>query len=628
MFGRSSTVTAIVRAGGAAPAATSVSHRIEVMRVFALILSLTTLASAQAIPRPEHPQPQFMRSTWQSLNGPWQFEFDDADQGLAANWAAPAKKFSKTISVPFCFESKLSGIADTSFHPVVWYKREFSLPAAWKGRHVLARFGAVDYRATVWVNGRQVGEHEGGNTPFQFDITALLQPGSNTLAVRAWDPPTDRSIPRGKQYWEPQSRSIFYTRTSGIWQSVWLEATGSSSLEYARIDTTLEGQVSIEARVARPENGLSLAYTIRDGQTVVATGTGAAATSQFVAAGALVREPKLWTLDRPALYEVTLELKRGTEVIDTVESYFGFRTAGIENGRFALNHRPVYLKFVLDQGYWPESILTPPSDAAMEYDIRLTKEMGFNGARKHQKLEDPRFLYLADKMGFLVSDEMANAYVFDEQYVRRFQNEWIETMERDINHPSVVIWAPLNESWGVPNLRDPRQQSHLRALYHMTRSMDLTRPVIDNEGWQHTEATDLYAVHDYSPTYERLKARWGKIEPKTGVTLPSNRPDYVAPGQSYNGAPLYLSEFGGIAYILPGSLVPEKAWGYSGVEKTPEAVLERLAGQYKAIAESPFIGICYTQITDVEQEINGLLSYDRKPKFDVKRIKAINDLLK
>jgi len=569
-----------------------------------------------------------MRLAWQSLNGPWQFDFDDANQGQAANWAAPAKRLSKTISVPFSFESKLSGIADTSFHPVVWYKREFTVPAAWKGRHVLVRFGAVDYHATVWVNGRQAGEHTGGNTPFQFDITTLLAPGANTLTVRAFDPPTDRSIPRGKQYWKPQSAGIFYTRTSGIWQSVWLEATGASSLEYARIDSTLEGQVNVQARISHPQDGLTLAYTIRDGKTVVAAGAGSATADKFVSAGALVQEPKLWTPDHPALYDITLELKKGAEVLDTVESYFGFRTVGIENGRFALNHRPVYLKFVLDQGYWPESILTPPSDEAIQYDIRLTKEMGFNGARKHQKLEDPRFLYWADKMGFLVSDEMAIAYLYDEQYVRRFQNEWMEAMERDINHPSVVIWAPLNESWGVPNLRDPHQQAHLRALYHMTRSIDQTRLVIDNEGWEHTEATDLYAVHDYTANYEGLKARWGKVEVRPGATLPAGHRDYTAAGNVYNGTPLYLSEFGGIAYILPGSLVPEKAWGYSGVEKSPEAVLERLAGQYKAIAESPFIGICYTQITDVEQEINGLLSYDRKPKFDVKKVKAINDLLK
>lgn len=563
-----------------------------------------------------------------SLNGPWQFEFDDAGEGLGAGWAAGTRPFSKTIIVPFCFESRSSGIGDTAFHPVVWYRRNVQVPAAWKGRRVLLHFGAVDYRATVWVNGQIAGEHEGGNTPFRFDITLLLKAGTNVVTVRAWDPPQDRAIPRGKQYWEPKSRSIFYTRTSGIWQSVWLEAAGESYLEFVNIRSALDGAVSFHGRVARPQAGLRLAYTIRRGEEVVARGEGAAADGKYVEAGAYLRNPRWWSVQQPQLYDVVLELKQDGRTLDTVQSYFAFRTVSIENGRFCLNHRPLYLKFLLDQGYWPESLLTPPSDDAIQYDIRMTKEMGFNGVRKHQKVEDPRFLYWADKMGFLVSGEMANAYLFDEQYAQRFQKEWMEAVERDMNHPSVVIWAPLNESWGVPDLRDPRQQSHLRALFHMTKSLDPSRPVIDNEGWEHVETTDLYAVHDYTAHYAELLARWGKVEARPGSALPPNGRSYAAPGHVYNGAPLYLSEFGGIAYIPPGSQPPEAAWGYAGVEKTAEDALARLEGQYRAIAQGPFIGICYTQITDVEQEINGLMTYDRKPKFDVKRIKAINDMLR
>ncbi|MGJ5820765.1 glycoside hydrolase family 2 protein [Paludibaculum fermentans] len=598
------------------------------MRLALILVSIVSFAFAQQIPRPEHPQPQFMRNAWVSLNGPWAFEFDDAGKGLQEDWAAAGRKFSKSIVVPFCFESSRSGIGDTSFHPVVWYQRSFTVPAEWKGRSVLLNFGAVDYQAEVWVNGRSAGSHEGGNTPFKFDVTPMLKAGANTVTVRAWDPPTDRAIPRGKQYWEPKSRSIFYTRTSGIWQSVWLEATGASRIDSLKIDASTTGAVDFQTRIANPEAGLTLAYTVKSGETVVATGTGAVSDGKYAAAGAFVRSPRLWSVERPNLYDVTLQLKKGETVIDMVQSYFGFRKIGLENGRVTINGRPVYLKFVLDQGYWPESLLTPPSDEAIQYDIRMTKEMGFNGARKHQKLEDPRFLYWADKMGFLVSDEMANAYLFDEQYVQRFQKEWMEAVERDINHPSIIIWAPLNESWGVPDVTDPRQQSHLRALYHMTKSMDPSRLVIDNEGWQHTEATDLFAVHDYTANYDGLKARWAKVEVKPGAALPSHGMNYLAPGNVYNGSPLYLSEFGGIAYILPGSKVPAEAWGYSGVEKTPEAALGRLSGQYDAIAQSPIMGICYTQITDVEQEINGLMSYDRKPKFDVKKLKELNDRLK
>jgi beta-galactosidase/beta-glucuronidase len=598
------------------------------LRCLTIPALLCAQAFAQPVPRPEHPQPQFMRSEWQSLNGTWQFAFDDHDEGLGAGWHVAEAPFRRNIIVPFCFESRMSGIGDTSFHPVVWYRRQFEVPPAWKGRRVLLHFGAVDYRATVWVNGQAAGEHEGGNTPFRLEITGLLKPGRNTVVVRAWDPPEDRAIPRGKQYWEPKSRGIFYTRTSGIWQSVWLEAAGESWLEFVRIAPRLDGAVTFHGRVARPQAGLMLHVTVKSGDSVVAGGAGALSDNKYVDAAAFVRNPRLWTLERPHLYNVVFELKKDGKTLDTVHSYFGFREVSIENGRFCLNHRPIYLKFLLDQGYWPESLLTPPSDEAIQYDIRMAKEMGFNGVRKHQKVEDPRFLYWADRMGFLVSGEMANAYLYDEQYVQRFLREWAEAVERDINHPSVVMWAPLNESWGVPDLRDPRQQAHLRTLFHLTKSLDPTRPVIDNEGWEHVETTDLYAVHDYAANHDALYNRWARVEPRAGAVLPPNGRPYAAPGHAYNGAPLYLSEFGGIAYIPPGASVPESAWGYAGVEKTPEDALRRLAGLYDAIAKLPFIGICYTQITDVEQEVNGLMTYDRKPKFDPKAIKALNDRLR
>jgi hypothetical protein len=340
-----------------------------------------------------------------------------------------------------------------------------------------------------------------------------------------------------------------------------------------------------------------------------------------------VPDPKLWSPGRPRLYDVTFELRNGTMVLDRVHSYFGFRTVTAENGHVLVNGHPTFLKFVLDQGYWPESILTPPSDDAIQYDIRMTKEMGFNGARKHQKLEDPRFLYWADKMGFLVSSEMANAYLFDSGYVERFTREWMEAMARDYNHPSIVIWVPINESWGVPDVRDARQQNHLKSLYTLSRSLDATRLVIDNEGWEHTDMTDLFALHDYARTGEQLYERYKDLG-KPGTRVPDNGRAALAPGYSHNGSPFYLSEFGGIAFIPPGHEVPKESWGYSGVEKNEPAALSRLAGLYQAIARTPaWAGLCYTQLTDVEQEINGLMTYDRKPKFEVKRVKEINDLL-
>lgn len=574
---------------------------------------------AADVPRGEFPQPQFQRAEWMTLNGSWDFEFDDAHAGLAQNWAAGSRKFSRTITVPFAFETKMSGIGDTSFHEQIWYRKSFTTPAGWNGRHVLLHFGAVDYRSRVWVNGLLAGSHEGGNVPFWFDVTALLKPGANTITVWAEDPPTDRFIPRGKQYWEPKSRGIFYTRTSGVWQPVWLEAAGESYLHHVRMTPESDGTVKIESLLVNPSAGLTLTATAGGVSTTVP------ATAAHTNLSLTVPNPRLWSVENPNLYDIVFEVRRGNEVLDRVQSYFGIRTISVGPTRVILNGRPTYLKFVLDQGYWPESTLTPPSDEAIQYDIKMTKAMGFNGARKHQKLEDPRFLYWADKMGFLVSSEMANSQGFDDEYVRRFTREWFECMERDYNHPSIIIWNAINESWGVPNLRDAKQQNHLRALYTATKSLDSTRIVIDNEGWEHTEMTDLFAVHDYARTGDLLYDKY-KDARVTGV-IPDNGRPVLAPGNKYNGTPLYLSEFGGIAFILPGTNVPAEAWGYSGVEKTQEAALERLAGQWKAIARLPFAGICYTQITDVEQEINGLMTYDRKPKFPLEQIKALNDLL-
>ena len=595
--------------------------------LFAAILLSTALLPAQSIPRPEYPQPQFQRAQWMNLNGSWEFEYDDSNLGLDQNWAAGAKKFSRSILVPFCPESPKSGIHDTSFHPWVWYRRSFQLAPNWTGRRVLLHFGAVDYRASIWVNGKLAGSHTGGSTPFRFDITPLLAPGANTITLRAEDPPTDRTIPRGKQYWELKSRGIFYTRTTGIWQTVWLEATGTEYLDRVRLTPSNNGQIHIEATLARPTPGLDLYATIKSGQDVVASGS--VRPNQARAEFDLrVQNPKLWSVQAPNLYDITYELRKGTEVLDRVESYFGFRSVVTEAGKILLNDRPTYIKMILDQGYWPESLLTPPTDEAIRFDIEAAKQMGFNGARKHQKVEDPRFLYWADKLGFLVSGEIANAYDFDATYAASFTREWMEAVQRDYNHPSIIMWVPINESWGVPNLRgDARQRDHLRANYQLTRSLDPTRPVIENDGWEHIDVMDLFTIHDYAASGEKLYEKYKDLG-KPAARIPDNGRAIFVPGFHYNGAPFLLSEFGGIAYIAPGSLVPGDSWGYSGVEKTPEAALTRLTGLYDAIRRIPaFVGICYTQLTDVEQEVNGLLTYDRKMKFDPAKIKALNDLL-
>lgn len=595
------------------------------LRSFLLALTALT-AAAQTIPRPEFPQPQFERAEWANLNGRWQFDFDDGNAGLAEHWEAPNHRFTRDITVPFCFESKNSGIGDTSFHPWVWYRRGFTIPRDLGTRRVLLHFGAVDYRARVWINGQMAGTHEAGNVPFAFDITNLLKPRENFVTVRAEDPPTDRYIPRGKQYWKPESEGIFYTRTSGIWQTAWLEPVAETHIESIRITAPMDGTARFYAHLAGKPEGLKLKGVVTfHGQSVgefEVTLNDTRAT-----AGMIVAEPALWSPEHPNLYDVTFQLVDGSRIVDSVKSYFGFRSVGTENGRVTLNGRPFYLKMVLDQGYWPDSILTPPSDEAIQYDIKMTKAMGFNGVRKHQKLADPRFLYWADKMGLLVSSEMANAFEFDDEAVGRFTHEWIAALERDYDHPSIVIWVPINESWGVPDLHQPAQQNYLKELYSLTHALDSTRLVIDNEGWGHTDMTDLFALHDYARTGDLLAEKYKDLG-KPGATIPGNGQPALAPGYRYNGTPFYLSEFGGIAYVPPGHKVPGKSWGYAGVEKTPESALARLRGLYEGIARTPaFAGICYTQLTDVEQEVNGLMTYDRKPKYDTEEVRKINELL-
>ena len=525
----------------------------------------TPAASSISVPRPEYPRPQMVRADWLNLNGYWEFRMDDANVGLEQRWF-DAGEFSERILVPFSFESRKSEIHDRSFHPCVWYQRRFETPQGWEHKNVLLNFGAVDYRATVWVNGIVVATHEGGHTPFHCDITREITTGENLIVVRAEDPPTDRYIPRGKQHWEMDPVTIFYARTTGIWQTVWLEAVPEGHIESIRITPSLDGSVIFEAKICNPHPSHSISATVSFAGQKLASGT-SLADGPRASVAVQIAQPKLWSPDAPNLYDVHIELNGASESADSIDSYFGFRSIATQDGRILLNGEPIFLRTVLDQGYWPESNLTPPSDEAIQEDIRRTKQLGFNGVRKHQKVEDPRYLYWADRLGLMVSAEMANAYLFNDDSVARMTREWIEVVQRDYNHPSIVIWVPLNESWGVPNLSDARQQAHLRSLYYLTKSLDDTRLVIDNDGWEHTEVTDLFAIHDYTETGTTFARRFEEAGKKE-MPLPRYGKMYLIAGQKYNGSPIFLSEFGGVGYILPEDLsaVPPNSWGYSGVE--------------------------------------------------------------
>ncbi|HEX2342075.1 MAG TPA: glycoside hydrolase family 2 TIM barrel-domain containing protein [Vicinamibacterales bacterium] len=584
---------------------------------------MSATGAQPGVPRGEHPRPDFMRAEWRTLNGQWEFEFDDQDRGLGERWFRGDRPFSKRITVPYAFQTRLSGIGETAFHDIVWYRRPFEVPAAWQGRRVLLNFGAVDYVATVWVNGEQVAKHRGGHTPFSADVTDWLKPSDNVVTVRVEDPSTDRTIPRGKQYWKETSESIFYTRTTGIWQPVWVEAVQPARITALRMTPDIDrAQVLIQAASASGTADQRLRVSLELRGEPVARSESACGARGCTTVVSLERQ-ELWSPERPTLYDATIELVTGSQVRDVVKSYVGLRKVAVHDGRVYLNNAPYYLRLVLDQGYWPESLLTPPSDEAIQYDIKMTKAMGFNGARKHQKVEDPRWLYWADRMGLLVWGEMANAYFYSAEYVSRFVSEWQEAVARDYNHPSIIAWVPINESWGVPDiLTDAVQQEHVKSLYHLTRSLDATRFVVDNDGWEHTDATDLMTIHDYARTGAELAAKYEHLTREPG-RIPRNGREALAYGYKYNGTPFLLTEFGGIAFRV-GAQQAKNEWGYSGIEPTQQAFLDRLNGLVKAIRENrAWVGYCYTQLTDVEQEINGVMTYDRKPKADPEVLRKI-----
>ena len=590
------------------------------------------------LPRPEYPRPQFRRTDWINLNGEWHFAFDDKDAGFAERWQAVSPRelgsdgspFDRRIVVPFCYQAKLSGIGETTFHDVVWYARTFEYTLAGDER-VLLHCGAVDYRAKVWVNGMQVACHEGGHTPFSADVTDALigETGKNVVVVRAEDPSRDVTIPRGKQYWKEKSEDIFYTRTTGIWQTVWLEPVNRRHLERLRLTPDVDtSSIYLEVDVAGLEPGMSLRAKVTfEGEPVVED-TVRLHSSPIEHNLPLLRrgadtshhsespDAALWSPEEPNLYDLRLELLDETGgVLDTVESYFGMRKIEVKDGEVFLNDRPLYQRLVLDQGYFPDGILTAPTDNDLRRDVELAREMGFNGARKHQKLEDPRWLYWADTLGLLVWGEMANAYEYTTDYVRRMTAEWQEALARDYNHPCIVAWVPMNESWGVPDLAgDPAQIEHLLALYHLTRSIDGTRPVVSNDGWEHA-LTDLCTIHDYRDA-DALRESYRTPESAVAAR-PARRPVYVA-GHGYRDEPILITEFGGIAFSGD-----QAGWGYSTVADAEE-FLARYDSLIKALLQSETVqGFCYTQLTDVEQEANGLLTYDRKPKTSLERIRQI-----
>ena len=569
--------------------------------------------------RTKHPRMTLARDDFEFLNGVWGFEFDTDDRGLKEKWYKD-KKFSKKIVVPYVYQCEKSGINVQDRVEVIWYGREFSASPAPEIRTVL-HFGAVDYHATVWVNGELAGSHAGGYTSFEFDITSYIIRGKNTLIVRAADS-FDRFQVRGKQYCPPKIDRCFYEASSGIWQDVWLERTGEYKIDNLRITPSIKDRcVRMELNVNKFAQGLAAQFQISyNGETARTLCINLDSPVSFITADIyeddFVDEKHYWMPESPNLYDVKAELVLGGKVTDTVYSYFGMREVEVRNGDILLNNQPLYQRLVLHQGYFDGALYTA-SDEQLKADIELIKSYGFNGVRMHQKIEHPRFYYWADKLGLLVWGEMPSCYQFYAGGVSEFFAQTAEFVGRDYNCPSIIMWVPFNESWGVRNVRyDKRQIEFVKGVSALIKAMDPVRLVSGNDGWE-IAGSDIIGVHNYYRGGERFTEDLSDAE-KYALGTVNNFRQVLCDGESLDGRPILLTEYGGISFAS------DNGWGYAGAAETQEEYLQRFEDLQKRIYTMPLIkGFCYTQLTDVYQETNGLTDMQRRPKIEKELIKPL-----
>lgn len=560
------------------------------------------------IPRPEHPNPQFFRNSWLNLNGEWSFSIDNSKSGVERKLFRTDAVLDSKIIVPFCPESVLSGINNKDFMNAVWYKRSFTVPERYKGMRTFIHFGAVDYKAVVYINGEQVGTHKGGYISFKFDITDKLTDGENIVTVYAEDDVRNPMQPRGKQSEEYYSHGCDYTRTTGIWQTVWLEFTPESYIESIKIFPNAQNKsVDIQAKVVGSGKFevLALFHERIMGAATTHTDGG------MLTAHLDLKEAYLWTVGEGRLYDLELRFND-----DRVDSYFGLRDIKLDGYKFLINGKSVFQRLVLDQGYYPDGIYTAPTDADLAKDIKLSLDVGFNGARLHQKIFEPRFLYHCDKMGYIVWGEYPNWGLdwSDPKSVYSMLPEWMEELERDFSHPSIIGWCPFNETWDI----DGRKQHDevLEIIYNATKAFDPTRPCIDTSGNYHV-ITDIFDVHDYEQDVEKFTENYNKLMSE-GTLF-----DRHYPRQKYNGEPTFVSEYGGIRWSIDQN--DRNAWGYGDAPQNKYEFIERYQGLTDALLDNDMMfGFCYTQLYDIEQEQNGLYTYTRKAKFEPSIFKGIN----
>lgn len=586
----------------------------------ALCLAFPAMAGTpDSMPRPEYPRPQFVREDWVNLNGTWSYEFDFSRSGMDRR-LFESEGFEGSITVPFAPQSELSGVGFKDFIPEMWYHRTLSVPDGWAGKRIILHFGAVDYIASIYIGGKIAGRHWGGSSSFDVDITRLVNPGQeHDLVVRVEDDERSGQYAKGKQCGRYDTFGCEYTRTTGIWQTVWMEPVPMTGLKDAYIVPDLDqSRFMVEPSYYGLEAGQQLRVKILDGDKVVSQKTVPASSQSSV--DLPVKKVKTWSPESPFLYNVELEvLSADGTVTDKVLSYAGMRKVHIEGNRIFLNNEPVYLRLVLDQGFYPDGVWTAPSDDALKHDIELSMAAGFNGARLHQKVFEPRFHYWADRLGYLTWGESASwgANINNPLSARNFLTEWEETVVRDRNHPSIIMWTPFNETWEHPEDREAAREAcrMVSDVYELTKNLDY-RPCHDVSGNYHV-VTDVFSVHQYMQNPDDLKA-W--LAPVDGHV---RQADLEHREVEYDGQPYLVDEYGGIKWV-DGQEYSEISWGYGDAPKTLEEFYERLEALTDVILGYGHIcGYCYTQLTDVEQEQNGIYNYDRTPKFDMEKIRAV-----
>ncbi len=579
----------------------------------------------------DYPRPQFVRKEWKSLNGEWNFAFDDNDEGEIKKYFNKFPK-EKKINVPFTYETKLSGIGDESVHYIVWYNKKVIISREQiDNKKIILNFEGSDYKTKVWVNSNYIGENIGGFSRISFEIEKYVIEGENDITVKVEDS-LSKYQPRGKQRYKKESWKCWYVQTTGIWKTVWIEWLSKEYIKNVKnipkIDTNkikLEVETNISEKHFEEQPYYIEVEISFNGQVLNTSKEEINSNYQEFEINiyqGVEHVIQKWSPTNPNLYDIVYKLYCNNTIIDTVYSYFGIRQINIEGEKIFLNGEQLYLKLILDQGYWKESHLTPPSEESLVKDIESVLEFGYNGVRKHQKIEDERFLYWCDVKGVLVWSEMASCYSFNDKSLQAFTEEWIKVVKQNYNHPSIITWVPINESWGVPNVStEEMQQNFVNSLYYLTKSIDNTRPVITNDGWEHT-ISDIITIHDYEQESELLYSIYNEnlksvLNNEQKVNA---RHNIFSQGYKYKGQPIIMSEYGGIA------INSDKGWGYGKQVKDEKEFIERFTNLTKVIQDIPNIsGYCYTQLTDVQQEINGLLDTERNYKIEPSIIKKINN---